>query len=274
MFAALRRTLDHRAPVLAAAYRRVRDELQHALLPTYETRFGFTFTADAGLDVSREESFEAALLFRELATSAVLVDVGANAGLFTLMAERKNKPVIAVEPHPATVKLLLRNLRRNNAQGVEVYPVALSSAPGVMPLLGGGEGASLEHGWGDIESNYQTLVPVLTLDGVLGRRFEGERLFIKIDVEGHEHAVLEGAKETLARSPRPSWLLEHVLTENMGARLNPYFRQVFEVFWREGYQAETVERAPRVIKPEDVDRWLAMGRRDFGNFNVFFSWRG
>ena len=136
-----------------------------------------------------------------------MIDIGANVGLFSCYAHSKGHAVLAVEPQPRNVQLLLRNLRINKFD-VEVLPLALADKIGVLPLYGGGQGASLSRGWGGMKATYSTLVPVSTLDSILTGRFEGAPLLVKIDVEGHEKQVLMGAEQTLKRA-NVSWLVEH-----------------------------------------------------------------
>jgi hypothetical protein len=106
---------------------------------------------------------------------------------------------------------------------------------------------------------------------VLASRFPGERLLIKIDVEGTEYDVLKGAATLLARRPRPAWMLEICLTENHPAGVNPHFAAVFEVFRRAGYTARSVDAPEREITPELVERWITTRSRDFGYVSYLFS---
>src|SRR5262249_26667264 len=154
----------------------------------------------------------------------VFVDVGANCGIFSLLAGKAGIPTIAFEPNLDNFNLLLTNLHHNGCVGVESFPIALSKTPGVLPLFGGGEGASLERNWGGMASTYSRMVAVNTLNNLVAARFSRERLLIKIDVEGHEFDVLAGAAALLARSPAPRWLLEHGFTENFAGKINPHFQ--------------------------------------------------
>lgn len=78
------------------------------------------------------------------------------------------------------------------------------------------------------------------MDNVLAGRFSGERLLLKIDVEGAEYAVLKGAIATLARTPKPAWLLEICLQEFHPGGANPDFREIFDPFHSHGYVAYAV----------------------------------
>lgn len=263
-----KQTIKNAIPApLSRLWRQSRDELKYRRLKPYKTSYGFKLYGDANLDGSREASREIETVEALLKQGAALVDIGANVGLFSCYAHSKGTPVLAVEPQPRNVQLLLRNLRINKFD-VEVLPIALADKIGVLPLYGGGQGASLSKGWGGMKATYSTLVPVSTLDSILAGRFEGLPLLVKLDVEGHEKQVLEGASKTLER-PDVSWLVEHGLTENF-ADVNPNFRALFEIFWDNGYTAHTLNPS-REVTSSDVDRWIAQKRRDFGDIDLLFS---
>ena len=132
----------------------------------------------------------------------ICLDVGANLGLFTYFLSRYSPHVYAFEPNP----IPLRILNYVADQNVTINQMALSNATGEVDLVipkgrkgWSNNGASIEH-----EDGYQLKVPGSRIDD-LGIRDIG---FIKIDVEGHEMSVLEGAKETLSRD-RPNLFVEN-----------------------------------------------------------------
>ena len=152
------------------------------------------------------------LLAFSLATDSNCVDVGANRG--TVLAEMQrfapNGHHVAFEPLPHLSKLLGRAF-----PGVEVHEAALSNRTGkadfayvhgtsegwsglVFRPLPTGEKAEVEH----IE------VQLAVLDDVLAPTYHPS--VIKIDVEGAEQQVLEGAMRTLKRH-RPIVVFEHGL---------------------------------------------------------------
>jgi FkbM family methyltransferase len=134
------------------------------------------------------------------------IDVGANRGIYSYALARCAREVHAFEPHPQLSSLVARLLRGR----VTVHPCALSDRDGSAALripegLRGTDWhllGTLEDAPGDRRQR-RVEVEVRTLDGFA---FEDVG-FLKIDVEGHELAVLAGARETIGRS-RPSLLVE------------------------------------------------------------------
>ncbi len=134
----------------------------------------------------------------------VFIDVGANIGTVTLHAllSGRFEHVVAIEPDAANRGILERNLRHNGVRDrATVVAAAASRSTGTMTLYQDAKnyGAhSLERGF----SKSQTAggaVPVDTLDNLIaevGVRAKDVGV-IKIDVEGHEHAVLEGMGKLL-----------------------------------------------------------------------------
>ncbi len=99
--------------------------------------------------------------------------------------------MISIEPHPATFTLLLENVRRNDRRNVSCLNVALSDHEGSVRLTDASE-SSLNRVVEPGDETCQSLtVPCRTMRAVCGEmRVKPE--FVKIDVEGHEKAVLEG----------------------------------------------------------------------------------
>jgi len=57
--------------------------------------------------------------------------------------------------------------------------------------------------WAGTSERFVALVPIESLDNILGQRFSGQRLLFIIDVEGAELSVVNGAKHYLAMTPKP-----------------------------------------------------------------------
>ena len=135
----------------------------------------------------------------------VAVDVGASNGTFSvrmLQLVGRSGHVYAVEPHPGNASALMQLERRYRR--FRYLPVAASDVNGagtlVTPLHDGVAHTGLSSLAHDAPTGTAVHVPLRRLDDLLAeeRRPVG---FVKVDVEGHERAVLAGATRTLQSRP-------------------------------------------------------------------------
>jgi FkbM family methyltransferase len=183
----------------------------------------------------------------------VILDVGANTGVYSLLA-RKNNPtatIVALEPVPANADVLQANIDAN-AAGVVLERAAMSDQDGeaVMYML-------------KDQLNYMTSVnddryalhpeivgnstvvpisvPITTWATVKARHgLDGPDL-IKIDVEGHEIAVMRSLRDHVEKH-RPAILIEVIGDEN-AALLNEMLRPLDYVF----ISVDEVGRTAKVV---------------------------
>jgi len=137
----------------------------------------------------------------------LFVDVGANFGFWALAAAHRGCRVIAVEPVPTTRALLAANAARNGLmERVQIFAGAVSDSVGSLSVAvpAGESGQASVHPDAGAELESFT-VEATTLDALIG---EQPVRFLKIDVEGHEPAVLRGAARALR-----SGQIEFVLVE-------------------------------------------------------------
>ena len=142
-----------------------------------------------------------------VAEDSTCVDVGANIGLYTLglshLAPRGH--VYAFEPSPGAFECLRANLESNGVTNVETFQGALSDRQGTIgfhdvPFFTAGSFTAEEGSYLGTEAVGSTLVevPCTTLDAFVESRRVDRVDVIKIDVEGAELSVLDGARRTLA----------------------------------------------------------------------------
>jgi len=127
------------------------------------------------------------------------LDVGCNFGAYSVVASKIVGPrgrVIAVDPHPTTVDVLRENLKLNGCENVDVLNVAFTDRTGLLSLSYGETNAHL-HRADDLASPVQ-VVQARAGDEALGGL--PAAAVVKVDVEGHEFAVLGGLKKTLSSS--------------------------------------------------------------------------
>jgi FkbM family methyltransferase len=265
------RPLVDRYPFLAFVYRSIRDAGIMRSQKLEATPNGFGFMGCLAIQDGSFEPEETALIKRNLMNNDVFIDVGANIGYYSCLARSLGKYTVTIEPLPENLLYLYANLQGNNWHDVEVWPVGVGVRPGLTTLYGGTTGASLVKEWAGSPAIMRRTIPISTLDIILGERFAGKRLLIKIDVEGAEYEVLRGAAQTLARTPGPQWVLEICLTEHFPSGINPHFEAIFRLFWDHGYVARVVGPDNRVVTPAAVERWVRNRKRDFGYVSYLFE---
>lgn len=147
---------------------------------------------------------ECAVAFaRLLAPDDVVFDIGANVGYYTLLAARRayNGTVVAFEPCPRNRAYLERHIELNDLE-VNIRSEAVADEDGTAWLdQGAGKAQGTLAVAGDL------LVTTVALDHLCATGDLPEPTVLKIDVEGAELRVLEGARALLA-SARPRILLE------------------------------------------------------------------
>lgn len=133
----------------------------------------------------------------------VFWDVGAHFGWYTLLGSRavgSAGKVYAFEPALNNLWYLRHHLAWNRCTNVEVRPVALGGQDGERTFGGRGTGSG-RLGKGTDR------VPVRTLDGLVASGACRAPTYLKIDVQGAEAEVLQGAAETLGRAPDAALVL-------------------------------------------------------------------
>lgn len=153
---------------------------------------------------------EVAYLERALSPGKVFIDVGANFGVYTLVASKlvgEAGRVIAFEPTAESFAILRQNLALNHLANVHAFQVALAETRGK---------AWLYHGW-DPVGNSLGMDPLCggdgeevqkeTLDNILEKNGVDRVDVIKVDVEGAEELVLRGATRNLTEH-RPVVIFE------------------------------------------------------------------
>jgi FkbM family methyltransferase len=196
--------------------------------------------------------------------AAISVDVGAKLGMYTYELLRHSREVVAFEPIPVLGEMISRVFRK---RPVRVERCALSDTPGrtTMRVPYGSNGEvkfgrstieptnSLQHD--DVARVQEIDVAVKTLDE---HDLRGVG-FIKIDVEGHELAVLRGATATLDRE-HPNLLVEANDHHHPGA-----VRELRELMSQRGYAGYFREHGKLVdlATVTDFDHFRRAGIENF-----------
>jgi FkbM family methyltransferase len=166
---------------------------------------------DALRSMRGNRDMEEALLPFFVRTNGIALDVGANRGIYTRIMLARNRHVVSIEPNPDCVHVLERLFKNN----VRVIAGAASNTNGdaTLRVPVGGEGLGTIDSQNLFQGSFKTVnVKTFKIDD-LGLT---DVTFMKVDVEGHEISVLEGAMELLKRD-RPTILLEAEERHHAGA---------------------------------------------------------
>lgn len=136
---------------------------------------------------------------RHCRPAGVALDIGAHIGLFSVLMSRlvgEQGVVHSFEPTPFTRSVLRETIRMNGCRNVIVRGEAVSKAPGTAVFHDTGDDASNANSLVRMPRSRRELsVPTVSVDSL--RESVGAVQFIKIDAEGGEFDILEGASETL-----------------------------------------------------------------------------
>jgi FkbM family methyltransferase len=148
-------------------------------------------------------------------------DIGANIGLYSIYNSLKNQnsKTIAFEPSSSNLRILSRNISINNLQDkIEIFQIPLSNVQNKFLLMreaqfieGSGLntfGANFNYEGKTIESNNDYKIFGSTINYFLRNKILDIPDHIKIDVDGIEHFILEGANEFLKEKKIKSILIE------------------------------------------------------------------
>ena len=131
-------------------------------------------------------------------------DIGANAGLFALLASSRVGPeglVIAFEPCPEQYALLVKNLEANGCTNVLPMMLAVADVTGHLAFACDNHGHSGRNRIPRPEDQHRTIrVAGVNLSedfAALGKLVGDRRMMVKIDVEGYEHRVLKSIVSVL-----------------------------------------------------------------------------
>lgn len=174
------------------------------------------------------------------------VDVGAQSGFYTcVMGQQVGKKgkIYAFEPLASSFEMLERNVRENQLQGiVRAFPLAASNTnESIQASL-----VSNMYVAGQVQGAEPVTIKSARLDDVITDRID----LIKIDVEGHEPAAIQGM-ETLIRRDHPiifSEVNEYWLRNGSHSSAREYIAQLVSL----GYQVYSVENLDEPLKVDTL----------------------
>ncbi len=192
----------------------------------------------------------------------VFVDVGANIGALTLVAAKRvgdTGRVFAFEPHPRIYSFLMGNVTLNRRRNVQLFNVALGDKRGELKLSN-----YRSDDQNEITESGEIVIPVDTLDSILPNTLS-EIALMKIDVEGYEKFVLEGATETMAKTGCVYFEAWDTHYKKYGYEVHEvigfFHAREFQVLRRDGMQWKRVGEGYRAEQCQNL--WAVRDTADF-----------
>lgn len=184
-----------------------------------------------------------ALLARQ---ANVIFDIGAHTGVYTLAAAVANRKatIVSCEPYDLNHARLLLNLRANGLTTGTAYLIAISDCDDVVPFAVSTNSWYLSTG-GSVGERVGAIarhVPAMRLDTIYQQN-KAKIALIKIDTEGHELAVVRGARDVL-RESGPDILMESVFSESTG--------ELERLLQAQGYSYYLVDDDKLELRPVDT----------------------
>jgi FkbM family methyltransferase len=190
-----------------------------------------------------------AFLHGALRPGAVFLDIGAQLGLYSLVASRAvgdDGCVVAVEADPATYARLRHTVRVNAAHNIQTLNVGVSDQDGLLrfglaaPPLRAASSFLREDGFG-IDVTGKTLLAILREQHIT--RVDGA----KLDIEGYEYRVL---RRFLDEADRPLWP-RFIITEFHADMVDQAGGNTLELLVQHGYQVKATVDVNSILVRDD-----------------------
>jgi FkbM family methyltransferase len=203
--------------------------------------------ASSVLYVGIPEWSEMNFALRYLRPGDTFLDVGANVGAWSLLLSTaiENLSVIAVEPSPIARTRLEENLALNALENVRVLAAALGAREGERTFT---VDLDTENRFARPDETNAQALPVTTIDALIG---EAPLALAKIDVEGYERDVLEGAVRVMARAEAPVLLFEYI--DFVAAAAGVRFEDLSRLLAARGFRCMIFDPASPALRPFDPE---------------------
>jgi FkbM family methyltransferase len=205
----------------------------------------------------RPDPNEMTFMERYLRASDTVIDVGASIGIYTLLAARlvgRSGRVFAFEPTPESCRRLQEKLALNVVECVTVQQSAVSDRCGTMLFTADRDTAN-HFTFDSSYAGHSISVPVTTLDATLR---ESTCSLVKIDAEGAEPLILNGARSAIAQ--RRMSVLQLELGERFVKRAGSSVHEIRDGLVQSGYRLWTYAAKENQLLP-----WTSPVRRQPGH---------
>lgn len=204
--------------------------------------------------VGRFENSELEFVSRYLSKGDTFFDIGANVGLFSIMAASKigaQGNIYAFEPVKKTFSRLKENVELNMINNAKIFNAGLSDSDGFLEMTTSADGFDAWNSFGvpTAGDNFvKESVEIFTLDSWMSNNNVVSANLAKIDVEGWECNVMKGGSLTFSSANAPDLLVE--FTEENCKNAGFSCGQLYDVLKNYGYQMFIYDEVTKKIIPE------------------------
>jgi len=205
---------------------------------------------------SAYEPLETSLIDQLIRPGDTVLDIGANIGYYTLLFAKlvgERGRVFAFEPEPENFKLLKKNVALSGYHNVVLIPKAASNTTGTARLylsdVNKGDHRLSNSG----ERRESIAISTVQLDDELGNYDRPVRL-IKMDIQGHEAAALQGMLQLLSRNQSISILSEFWPVGLSHSGADPQKHLAW--FADHGFTLYNLNESENAIEPADTARLI------------------
>ena len=210
------------------------------------------------------------IIREEIHEGDIVIDVGANIGYYTLIFAQlvgSSGKVFAFEPEPKNFEILKKNIEINNYQNIVAEQKIVSDKSGIVKLF------IAEHGIVGHRINQQKSsqkfieVESIILDNYIKKlNLDNKINFIKIDVEGSEPKVLEGAKEIMQKSNQLKIFTEFNREAVKKYSVEP--KEMIDLLYRNGFKIYLPNYKENKINLTNVNELLTSKETLLENINL------
>lgn len=168
-------------------------------------------------------------------------DIGANTGYYGILSAfmfKEKVQVYSFEPVLEHVDCIKKSIYLNKLNNLKIFELGLGNKDEEKTMYIAGSGSSFEKGFTAKNIKNERKILINKLDNIVSNEKIKKPDFIKMDVEGHEFKVLEGAKNTISGNLPVLFIEIAYSMKNLGrSYINNDFKNTFDFLENMGYQS-------------------------------------
>lgn len=211
------------------------------------------------------EPLETELFKKEIKKGDVVLDIGAHIGYYTLIFAKLvggNGQVYAFEPDPENFALLKKNVEINGYKNIVLVQKAVSNKTGKIKLYLC-EDRKVDHSIYDPHDSRKSIdIEAIRLDDYF-KDYKGKIDFIKMDIEGAEEGVIQGASSLLQKNKNVKIVTEFLPIALRRSGIEP--KEYLKLLIKHGFSLYHINEQEKKIEPANIAELLETYTPERGN---------